>query len=362
MRPLLSLYAPTLPKGFPNHLLLPENVAHAEALGKKLRDCRDPNLPPISALNVLLAIAGLGEEGLGAPEASFARLLHAWVCHILAHPQSPSEGEDACLLHALRARLCVPYELLDHYDRARFAYDARDYIRIQGLLHPNLRRLLEDRTHRILFTGLYTFSLPKENPTDAILLHLDSAAIDFTVKVKPYGLNLAAIGPYAFFCMDDLAELCIPATVREIDEHAFSQCYDLQRIVLPENEGESKGQGITLHARAFEDCESLLEVPALNLPKVPALNKEETKGETVKDLLGKWNCPRLFDHPPSDNPDAQTFPNPFFWLNWLNAESERLPIGLDEANDNDDNVLTVKALSDEKEHKYKPNKGDLSEI
>ena len=373
MRPTLDIHRAILPEKFPENVLSLEGIKTAKMLSRQLRSSFDPHLPEITKLNVLLASdADLKEEGLGSAETSFARLLHAWVCAILeknwgddAKPKKflfwnrKKDKEDAkrndLLLKALRKRFCVPYELLDHHDRARFAYDARDYLRIQGLIIPEMRRFMEKRDYRILFTGRYTFAIKKgKGITDATLLHLDISAevfdLDkdglFSRKNKHEDLKLIAIGPYAFYCMDELSQLGIPPTVQEIGECAFSQCYGLQRLYTR--------QGIksppVLRAKAFNDCESLYDIRTVRpdlYPKLSRLNLDGTglhqlwsfcrnrfikgsqKGNKPNveknhfERFGAWRCFRLIQSQKQKS-QKQEFPQPFFWAKFVRTD-QRTP-------------------------------------
>ncbi|MCR5776391.1 MAG: leucine-rich repeat domain-containing protein [Lachnospiraceae bacterium] len=111
-----------------------------------------------------------------------------------------------------------------------------------------------------LTEGDFTYCLDGDN---AVIKKYKGAATNLTIPDKLGGHTVTAIDDWAFFGLETLSTVSVPATVSSIKEYAFASCTSLVSIILPE-ELNILGQGV------FQSCKSLKSVTiGKNISTIP---------------------------------------------------------------------------------------------
>lgn len=132
-----------------------------------------------------------------------------------------------------------------------------------------------------LTEGDFTYCLDGDN---AVITKYKGTATNLTIPDKLGGHTVTAIDGWAFFGLETLSTVSVPATVSAIKEYAFASCTSMVSITLPSELG-ILGQG------AFQSCRSLKSVTiGKNIATIPencfyqCYNLAEVKFESETSL------------------------------------------------------------------------------
>lgn len=225
----------------------------------------------ISTMNGLLA-EKFNVKGLGG-DLTFEELLHTYICLTLRKNKKQKVARNDDMIDFLRDRFDKPYHTLDHFSQAFFQYDARDFIKVQGVIVPREEKLLDNFTVRILVTGDYILSIQTDaeksgtRPKEATLLFAYGVLPQVIIPEEIAGYKITELSDYLFYCQRNLTELQIPQSVKKIGAYACAYCDSLLSLIRYKNTFKKRipikwDSTIELEkSTVFIECDHLVNVP-----------------------------------------------------------------------------------------------------